>query len=120
MDTALVISFLTAFGLGSIVTAFVQSYIATKQQIDQRRFEERKSAYIGLLEAFRDAHLGSTSERIDEAGKVFGYWQMRCDLVASEPVRKSIQAVLDADREDQPNAVEKMKSAMRSEIGLTK
>ena len=40
-----IIPFLTAFGLGSIVTAFIQSWLKRKEHLEDRNFEERKKAY---------------------------------------------------------------------------
>lgn len=112
------IALLTAFGFGSITTAFVQSWLSKKSQNDERRFREKQMAYTGLLEAYHRAAV----ERTDEAAKHFAYWQMRCELVAPEPVRKSIQEIVDTN--DNPTARakahEELKSAFRLDLGIEK
>ncbi len=114
----IIISLLTAFGLGTVIAALIQSWLSRKSQNEDRRFKEKQSAYIGLLEAYRRAAI----ERTDEAGKHFAYWQMRCALVAPKPVRDAIQRVKDTndDISGRASANEQMEAAMRSDLGVTK
>lgn len=42
------ISLLTAFGLGSIVTAFVQAWLTKKSHLENRNFQEKKEAYVAF------------------------------------------------------------------------
>ncbi|WP_007197323.1 hypothetical protein [Hoeflea phototrophica] len=69
MDVSLVVSFIAAFGLGSLLTAVIQFWLARRARIDERNFEERKLAYIGLLEAYHQAAVEGT----DTAAKNFAY-----------------------------------------------
>jgi hypothetical protein len=69
LDATSIVPLLTAFGLGSTVTALVQSYLHIRTTLEQRNFEERKMAYIGLLEAYHKAAVEGT----DEAAKEFAY-----------------------------------------------
>lgn len=112
-----VVPFLTAFGLGSIVTALVQSWLTHRSKRDDRRFQEKQAAYIGLLEAYHRAAVEGTKE----AGMAFAYWQMRCDLVASARVRRAISSVVETN--DNPparmTADHEMKAAMRADLGIT-
>lgn len=111
-------SLLAAFGLGSIVTAFVQNWLANRGKEDERRFREKQAAFIGLLEAYHQAAVAGS----DEASKLFGYWQMRCELVASAPVREAIRRVADTndDRIGRQKADLDMRNAMRADLGITK
>lgn len=108
---------LTAFGLGSIVTALVQAWLSNRSKRDERNFHEKKDAYIGLLEAYRQAAVEGT----DEAAKNFAYWQMRCELVAPEVVRNAIERIIEtnADRQRRAIAHEDSKSALRADLGIT-
>ena len=112
------ISLLTAFGLGSIVTALVQTWLSRRYTLDERNFQERKSAYIGLLEAYHQAAVKGT----DEAAKSFALWQMRCELVAPAPVRNAISQIVatNEDRNGRNIAHENLKIAMRADLKVTK
>jgi hypothetical protein len=113
-----ILSLLTAFGLGSIVTALVQAWLSNRSKRDERSFREKQAAYIGLLEAYHRAAVEGT----DEAAKNFAYWQMRCELVASEAVRKAIERIIDTndDKVGRSQAHEALKIALRTDLGITK
>lgn len=112
------ISLLTAFGLGSVVTAFIQSWLAQRSNQDERRFREKQVAYVGLLEAYHRAAVEGT----DEAAKNFALWQMRCELVAPDAVRKAIEHIVETndDRTGRAMAHEELKTALRADLGITK
>jgi hypothetical protein len=81
------LALLTAFGVGSIVSVGVQSWLDSRKETRRQRFSERREAYIGLLEAYhRVARENSPESRLN-----FGYWELRCRLVASESVSKTIE-----------------------------
>jgi len=46
-----IIRFLSAFGLGAIVTAIVQAWLARLAEISKRNFQEKKESDIGFLDA---------------------------------------------------------------------
>lgn len=116
MDYSFVLSIITAFGLGSLLTAVVQSWLMRRVQLDERNFEERKQAYIGLLEAYHHAAV----ERTDAAAKEFAYWQMRCELVAPETVRKAIEKIVSTndDRDARHIAHERLKKSLRLDLDV--
>lgn len=111
------LSLLTAFGLGSVVTALIQAWLAQRSQKDERSFREKQAAYIGLLEAYYQAAVKGT----DEAAKNFAYWQMRCELVAQEYVRKSIERIVETngDRIARSKAQDELKAAFRRDLSIT-
>jgi hypothetical protein len=113
-----ILSLLTAFGLGSVVSVFVQSYLARKSELDERSFQERQAAYVGLLEAYHRAAVDNT----EEAAKNFAFWQMRCDLVAPVAVRSAIEQIIETndDREARVKAHDKLKAALRTNLGIAK
>src|SRR4051812_21259363 len=90
---AQILSLITAFGLGSVVTALIQSWLAGKSMRDERSFREKQAAYIGLLEAYHRAAV----EGSDETSKLFAYWQMRCELVASPAVRQAVRRIVETN-----------------------
>jgi len=113
-----IIPLLTAFGLGSIVTALIQSWLAQRSMQDERAFREKQAAYTGLLEA----HHRAAVQGSDENSKLFAYWEMRCQLVAPVDVRDAIRRI--ATTNDDPGGRIKadldMKTAMRADLGITK
>lgn len=111
-----ILSLITAFGLGSIVTAIVQSWLARKSIKDERSFREKQAAYVGLLEAYHRAAVEGT----DESSKLFAYWQMRCELVASAAVRDAVRRIVETNdnRAGREKADNDMKKAMRADLGV--
>lgn len=113
-----IVSLLTAFGLGSIVTALIQAWLAQRSVHGERRFREKQAAYIGLLEAYHRAAVEGT----EEAAKQFAYWQMRCELVAPENVRAAIRRIVDTndDRVGREKADIDLRIAMRADLRITR
>jgi len=92
--------------------------LAQQGQKKQRNFDERKAAYIGLLEAYHRAAV----ENNDDAAKEFAFWQMRCEIVGPENIRKAIFDIV-ASNDDpaaRTYAHENLKQAMRSDLGVSK
>lgn len=117
-DMSELVPLITAFGLGSIVTALIQSWLSQRATRNQRGFAEKQAAYIGLLEAYHQAAV----ENSDAAAKNFAYWQMRCELVGSTQVRDAIRRIVETndDRSGRQVADHDMKAAMRADLGVTK
>lgn len=111
------VEFLSAFGLGAVVTAFIQAWLAHRSETSKRNFQEKKECYIGLLEAYRSIAIENTNV----TAKNFAYWQIRCELVGSERVRKAIEDLKNTN----PNSVtrdqahENLKIALRSDLKIT-
>jgi len=118
MPIELILPLLTAFGLGSIITALVQTWLQNNAATKKRSFEERKQAYVGLLEAYHAAAV----QRTDEAAKNFAYWQMRCDLVAPPSVRNAIEKIVESNEnvDARHKAHDQLKNALRSDLGISK
>lgn len=117
-DMEQTITLLTAFGLGSIMSVLIQAWLSRSWKQNERQFEEKKSAYIGLLEAYHRAAIEGT----DEAAKNFAYWQMRCELVASSEVSSAISQIIETnDKPIERNiAHERLKSSMRQDLNIVK
>ena len=104
----------TAFGLGAVVTALIQSWLAERSKQDERRFREKQAAYIDLLEAFHCAAVEGT----DEASKNFAPWQMCCGLVAPEAAHRAIERIVETneDWEGRTKAHDELKSAFGADF----
>jgi hypothetical protein len=112
-----IIPLLAAFGLGSIVTALVQSALANRTRRFDRIFSEKQVAYVGLLEACHRASVEGT----DEAAKNVAYWQVRCDLVGSDAVCDAIRRMVETtdDREGRLQTDSDLRLAMRSDLKIS-
>ena len=112
------ISLITAFGLGSIVTALVQAWLSNRASDSERSFKEKQTAFIGLLEAYHRAAVHGS----DENSKLFAYWQMRCELVASSSVRDAIERIASTNEDPigRLKADQDMRQAMRRDLRITR
>lgn len=110
------IEFLSAFGLGAIITALIQSWLSHRSYVAKRNFQEKKECYIGLLEAYHKAAV----EKTDAAAKNFAYWQMSCELVAPKSTREAIQEIVDTNGnfDGRMIAQEKLKAGLRKDLNV--
>lgn len=110
------LALLTAFGVGSVVSAGVQSWLDSRKDEHRKRFAERREAYTGLL----DAYHGVARENSPESRLNFGYWELRCKLVASEKVVRAIQDFASAfpGGEDRKKAEELLLEVMRTDLDI--
>ena len=84
--------------------------------LKKRNFQEKKEAYVGLLETYHKAAV----YRTEEAAKNFAYWQIRCELIAPKTVRDAVQKIVDTndDLSKRPIAHEKLKELIRKDLGV--
>ncbi|MEM8851608.1 MAG: hypothetical protein AAGE03_16455 [Pseudomonadota bacterium] len=124
MSVEVWLGLLSAFGLGSVVTACAQWFFSTRLARRERQYAERKEAYIGLLEAWvrqevelenaLDPH--SNFSRASELD--VGHWVLRTSMVASPSVAKSLNAWSDATpgSPERGAATEALKDSMRKDL----
>ena len=113
---------ISAFGVGSIlggvVTRFVQSWLSRRAAFDERRFQEKKEAYTGLLNAMYQVATENTKANVKDAG----YWRARVELTGSEAVRykmKRLFALADGTRNPEVATAEAdLLTAMRADLGI--
>ena len=110
-----------AFGLGSVVTSIVSSWLGARHKQAERSFEERKEAYMGLLQAYHKAAIASPSEQ-EFAAKDFAYWQLRCDIVGPPAVRSAITEIIASNDDQIKRAVahERLKRSIRKDLKISK
>ncbi len=110
------IEMLSTFGLGALTVAFVQFLMTAYRDKKQLQFSEKKEAYIGLLEAYHLAALKPSNT----ASKNFALWQIRCELVGSTEVIKSIEDIIKTNEDPKNRSIahEKMKTAMRKDLKI--
>ncbi|UWR48174.1 hypothetical protein [Phaeobacter inhibens] len=101
--------------MGSVVTAFVQNWLSLRTQTKIRVFQERKEAYIGLLEAW----LKQENSKYCEASFFdVGHWVLRAELVASPSVFSLLKKWQETDpgSPDRIQATNDLKTAMRHDL----
>jgi hypothetical protein len=80
-------------GIGSLVTSVATHFMARRATADDRWYQEKREAYIGLLSALHDAAV----HRSDAHAKAFALWQTRCDLFGSATVSRYAQRMVDTN-----------------------
>ena len=92
-----------AFGLGSVATTFIQGFLSIKSDQRNRNFQERKEAYVGLLESWvRQENDGFTlATELD-----VGHWLLRSKLVCSN----SVLELLETWEDSKPGSKERIDS----------
>ncbi len=109
------ISVLAAFGVGSIITTYIQNRNTSRQAYYTMLFDERKEAFIGLLNAYRSTKIDKTPTNLAD----FTYWQIRCELVGSKALSDSIEQLVQSEpnSEERIRAEKQLKQAMKKDLG---
>lgn len=106
--------------IGSLLTVCVQSWLSNQQLLSNRKFNEKKEAYVGFLQA---AHLNEI-EKTAQSGINWAYWQARCQVVGSKEVVRLVQKVEETNpidgviHPDRPQTLVELKEAMREDLGI--
>jgi hypothetical protein len=117
-----IIEFLSAFGLGAIVTTLIQAYLSNLAYVSKRNFDEKKESFVGFLDAMHRSEI----ERSDEAAKNVGHWQNRIELVGSQAVVRCCIAMTETNptkgvvHPNRPRVLIELKEAKRKDLGVTK
>jgi hypothetical protein len=116
-----IIQFVSAFGLGAIVTALVQAWLTNRAAISKRRFDEKKECYTGFLDAIHKSDIVQNSE----TSFYLSHWINRIELVGSKEVRQLCRRFIDTNpinntvHPDRPEVFSSLKAAMRKDLGIT-
>jgi carotenoid cleavage dioxygenase-like enzyme len=115
-----IIQFISAFGLGALVTAFVQAWLSQRADNAKRNFQEKKEAYIGFLDAMHDSEI----KRCEKSAIHVGHWHNRVELVGSKSVIQACIRIRETNptnegvHPDRPQAMRELKEAMRKDLGV--
>jgi hypothetical protein len=110
-----IVALLTAFGFGSVITACIQYFLTTRSAAKRRTYDERKEAYIGLAEAWRQQE----QDGISSKNKLeVGHWLLRCELVAPPQMLPILKDWTDAEigSSGKMKATDQLKAAMRRDL----
>ena len=116
------IQFLSAFGLGAIVAAFVQAWLSNRAYNSKRNFDEKKECYVGFLDALYQSEV----ERTEKSALNVGHWQNRIELVGSRTVIGECARIGETNpisgevHPERPQVMRDLKKAMRKDLGVTK
>ena len=106
--------------IGSLLTTLVQAMVTRNVALENRRFQEKKEAYIGFLEAFTTSEIDQTAATAIKSG----HWINRCELVASPEVVALLQRIRETNpsegqvHPDRPKVMEALKVAMRVDLDI--
>lgn len=104
-----------ALGVGSLISVLAQSWFNTRSENTNRLFAERKEAYIGFLEAWRDQDI----EGVTDANRYqIGHWHLRSQLVASTKLKTALDDWMSAKMgsQERSEALDRIKSEMRLDM----
>jgi len=119
MDT---LQFLSAFGLGAIVSTVIQGWLSQRAYLRQRAFAEKKESYVGYLDALHRSEV----EGGPDAALFVGHWENRIALVGSPAAIAACERVRRTNplngtaHPERPAAMAALKEAMRIDIGVAR
>ncbi len=101
-------------GIGALLKGIVDHLLNKRAQTHSRLYNEKREAYLGLLQALHNAAVRPS----DENAKTYALWQARCRLFGSERVYKAAQMMIDTndDREGRHRADKELLDAMRDDL----
>jgi hypothetical protein len=116
MDWQTGIALVGVFGLGGIFQSALTHWLGRKKDKAERVFEEKKEAYIGLIEALYAA----TIEPNGKSAKDYGHWHIRTQLVGSPGVIEFSETLRDSKPHspERKNAMENLFQEMRNDLNI--
>jgi hypothetical protein len=112
----LLFALLGGLGIGTLLTQVVSHFMMRRASVSDRLYQEKRAAYLGLLDALHNA----AAHPSDENSKAYALWQTRCALFGSTEVMVAAQEIVDTN--DGPPArrnfaFHKLLRAMRVDLG---
>jgi hypothetical protein len=104
-----------AFGVGTLFTSVATHFMSRRATTNDRWYQERREAYLGLLNALHQAAVHPS----DENSKDYALWQTRCTLFGSSEVSKYAQQIVetnDGPRTARDDAFQNLIEAMRVDL----
>ncbi|WP_321397684.1 hypothetical protein [Emcibacter sp.] len=115
MSFEILMSIFGAFGIGSVVTLLIKNHLDQNNALDERLYNEKREAYLGLLTAMHDAAIQPS----DAASKAYALQQTKIQLFGSEKVSEAAQGILDTNegsREERNRYFEMLIREMRKDL----
>lgn len=114
MEVNTVLAVLGGLGVGSLLNSLVAHFTNQSSKQKERRYEEKKNAYIGLLTSLHDAAVSPS----DINSKAYALWQTKCQIFGSEKVVRFAQEIVDTNngsKEDRNKAFQSFAAGQGSE-----
>jgi hypothetical protein len=119
-----IIQLISAAGIGSIIgsviTTIIHSWLSNRSKLEDRKYSEKKSAYIGFLQSILQSEVMPTKENSLHVG----YWINICEIAGSDEVKFLLEEfgrtnpVNEQIHSERPEIMKKIKRAMKEDLGL--
>ncbi|MCJ9723153.1 hypothetical protein MOV66_24100 [Agrobacterium sp. SHOUNA12C] len=110
-----ILPLLGGLGIGAVVKSVIDHFNSRRAVSQDRLYQEKREAYLGLLDALHRAAVQYSAEN----SKAFALWQTRCQLFGSPEVSTFVQAIVDTNdgpRADREAAFKGLIEAMRIDL----
>lgn len=110
-----ILPLLGGLGIGAVIKSVIDHFNARRAVSQDRHYQEKREAYLGLLGALHKAAVESS----DQNSKEFALWQTRCQLFGSLEVANFAQAIVDTNdrpRVEREEAFKGLIEAMRKDL----
>lgn len=84
---------LGAFGVGAIFKSVVDEVLSRKNTQEARKYQEKREAYLGLLDALHQAAIAPSNA----SSKAFALWQTKVSIFGSERASSAVQGMIDTN-----------------------
>lgn len=111
-----ILPLIAGLGIGSLLKSAADHFMTRRANTSDRWYQEKREAYLGLLQSFHDAAVYPS----DESSKAFALWQTRCELFGSKDVARYAQAIVNTNngpREQRNEAFKNLLQAMKADLG---
>ena len=108
------LTLLGGFGVGSLLTTIVNHFLAKKSEAAEKRYQEKREAYIGMTRALYDSEIepGPKNE------KMFGYYLNVAKIFGTKKVVIAAQKVIESKPHSQERdfALNEFYEAMKTDL----
>lgn len=115
MEINTILAILGGLGVGSLLNSIFTHITSQKSKHKERRYEEKKSAYIGLLSSLHDAAVTPS----DKNSKAYALWQTRCQIFGSDEVAEFAQKIVDTNdgsKQERSKAFQGLLNAIKRDL----
>ncbi|QHS33958.1 hypothetical protein GW535_05400 [Piscirickettsia salmonis] len=102
-------------GIGSLLNTLITHFTNQKSKKEERRYEEKKTAYVGLLTSIHDAAIRGS----DKNSKAYALWQAKCQIFGSDKVvrfSQEMQETNNGPKELRDKAFQGLLNAIRQDL----
>lgn len=110
-----IVPLIAGLGLGSVLKSIADYFMGRKATTHDRWYQEKREAYLGLLNSLHEAALNPSNEK----SKAYALWQTRCELFGSSGVARYAKEMVDTNdgpREKRDAAFRGLIDAMRADL----